>query len=63
MKVYVELRKKIVGEKRFDLLNHFPIRVLGGFEQWKKNFYLLIKQVCFNTVFIAGLGLDHKPES
>jgi hypothetical protein len=57
----VKIRKEVVGKKRFNLLNHFFVKILASFEQWKKNFYFLVGQVRFHAVLVAGFRMDDVP--
>jgi hypothetical protein len=61
MNIDVKLRKEVVWEKRFNLLNDFSITVLKNLEKGKKNFYLLVRQMRFDAVLVAGFGLNDVP--
>ena len=61
VEVDIEFCKEVVWEERFDLLDHFPGRILKRFEEREKNFYLLVKQVRLNPVLVAGLRVNDVP--
>ena len=61
VEVDIEPGKEVVWKERFNLLDHLPGSIPERFEKRKKNVNLLVRQVGLNTMFVAGLRVDHVP--
>jgi hypothetical protein len=57
----MELSKKVVGEERFDPVDHRSLPMLVGSQPREKVLNLLALKIALDTILIPWFGLDDIP--